>query len=708
MFQESNYDVTEFSMAQNGMNQFISPDVLPYNFCYFLENIIPNPLGVGQVRYGTALVNSDLGNDFNIIKCFPFTLNGSTNQAILYVGYYVQDTTFTTPIMIDSSNFSFISTTPHNYVPDTKIKIVYHFNATPLVSYTLYADLKTVSIAGTTVTVNIINNLFPGTAVTISEVWCQFGQIYSYDFITNTLTSRATLLSIGCVPRVSYFQQVMIICNGIDPVKYWDGTNLNDVSEFLVETQANTFNRIGASSFSFNVQNLSIFNIEKYFVGNLIKLDVSGTVTQLTILTSALVANLVTITTTTATVPAFVANQVSIFYQDKPPAFSFIYVAKDRIWALGPGAVGLEYRSTSEQLRVYYSYRTNAVSGYGLFNENTKTIPFIDMSEKIGIQDNFEAITQVNGLLAFMGRQHTQVWSGLTPGQGGDFSWSSNLPIGILQGDLLIELSNDTYFVAQSGIHSLSTLNIARQFSANSDDAVDNIAKSFASDATASNANYRSCSSFKYDNGGFAGFKISNNKILSSLFSTKLYSWFYLSGDFSGSNCFMELGVQLYMCIGNKIFRYADGGNNSKKIYGDQGGTNLINVVWTPGLIKFKGRKGYANKRYELVLNYPSSFTLNNNNQIQISILGDIPKNFTLNDPCSFEQRGDLIGQEPIVPVQGLPTSLGFRLSSEYEIVNKRLKFTSSSFWISVSGYVMNGPLTFRRIRLFGVGERNA
>ncbi len=708
MFNEGNYDVNEFSMAQNGMNQFISPDVLPSNFCYSLENIIPQPLGMGQARYGTALINGALANEFNIIKCFPFTLNGSVNQAILYVGYYVQDVTFTTPIMIDSSNFSFISTTPNNYVADTKIKIVYHFNATPLVSYTLYADLQTIVIAGTTVTVNIANNLFPGTAVTISEIWCNFGAIYLYDFATNMLTSKATLLSIACVPRASYFQQVMIICNGVDTVKYWDGTNLNDVSEFLVETQANAFNRIGASSFSFNVINLTIFNLAKYFVGNSIRIEVSGVFTNLVILTSTLVGNLCTITTTTATVPAFVANQVSLFYQDKPPRFSFIYIAKDRIWALGPGAVSLQYRATSEQLKVYYSYRTNAVSGYGLFNENTKTIPYIDMSEKIGVQDNFEAITQVNGLMAFMGRNHTQVWSGLTPGQGGDFSWSSSLPVGILQGDLLIELSNDTYFVSQSGVHSLSTLNIARQFSATSDDAVDTIAKSFSSDATASNAKYRACSSFKYNGGGIAGFKIANNKILASLFSTKLYSWFYLSGDFSRSNCFMELSTQLYMCIGNKIFKYADGNDGSNKIYGDQGGASLIPVIWTPGLIKFRGRKGYTNKRYELVLNYPSSFTLNSSNQFQISIFGDIPKSFILEDICNFQQRGDLIGQEPIVSVQGLPTDLGFRLRNEYEIVNKRLKFTSSCFWLSISGYVMNGPVTFRRIRLFGIGERNA
>ncbi len=426
------------------------------------------------------------------------------------------------------------------------------------------------------------------------------------------------------------------------------------------------------------------------------------------ILTSVVVGNVVTITTTTTTVPAFGA-QVSLFYQDKPPAFSYIYVAKDRIWALGPGAVSLQYRATGEQLIAYYSYRPNSATGFGWFNENTKTVPHIVMSDKCPIQDNFEAICQINGLLAFMGRKHTQVWSGDTLGIGGNFSWHSNLPVGIFHGNLLIEISNDVFFVSQSGVQSFTTLNIGNQFSATSDNAVDTIVKKFISDATSSNSNYRKCDSFKYEKGWLAGFKISNNKILSSLFSTRLYSWFYLSGDFNRANCFIDCGDQFYLCIDNKIFKYADGSDGSNKIYGDNNGASLIPITWIPGLIKFRNKKGYANKRYEILLNYPSSFILNENNTIDISIFGEEPRSFSLSDKCSFEYRGDLMDQEPLaLPAKIEPTDIGFRLRKDYQIVNKRLKFSSSSFWISVSGYIINGPVTFRNIKLYGIGERNA
>ncbi|MCE3269322.1 MAG: hypothetical protein K0R49_1574, partial [Burkholderiales bacterium] len=96
MFKEANYDTPDFSIAPNGMNQFISPDVLPPNFCYLLENILPTPLGEGNVRYGTDLINTlpntEFPNpEFSIVKAFPFIQNGSIKQALLYIGYYKQD-----------------------------------------------------------------------------------------------------------------------------------------------------------------------------------------------------------------------------------------------------------------------------------------------------------------------------------------------------------------------------------------------------------------------------------------------------------------------------------------------------------------------------------------------------------------------------------------------------------------------------------------
>lgn len=715
MFRDSNYEITEFSMAQSGMNQFISPDVLPANFCFSLENIIPSPLGEGNVRYGTSLTGSITNPpdpmqliDIEIARCFSFIKGSSIKQSILYASYFVQDLVKTDQTLISRSSFSFKSTNKDKYVKNTKVKIYYRING---VNSYLYSEIKDISydIGTQVITVTVDNGLFQSFDPVISsiiEIWYQRGSIFLYDFSNNTTSFKRGDLSIGCTPRCAYFQQVMLICNGVDPVMMWDGANLSDICDFIIDNTTSDFLRVDANQILFSTTNN--FDTTKYVIGGQIKLSVNGVSSILTISAKNVVPD-VTIISTVEALPAFVPGDIIILrYQVKPPAFSYIYIAKERVWALGPGPVSLEYRDPGEQLTVYAFYSVNSVSGTGIFNENLKVVPRYNFSNKHPCQDNFEAICEVNGLMAFVGRKATQVFSGSDPGEGGDLKWVANLNIGVFHGDLLVNLANDVYFVSSSGINSFSTLNIAKQFSATSMNAVDSIVKNFVSDTSISNSTYRKCASFKYNDGSICGFKILNNKIVASLFATSLYSWFYLSGDFRAANCFMEFDKQFFMCIGSKIFKYADGNDGSNKIYGDQDGKSLITISWIPGLIKFKGRKGYANKRYELVMNYSSSFNLNDRNKIEISIFGDIPKSFELSDPCTFEYRGDLMDQEPIPANLSQKEDIGLRLRKEYEVLNKRLKFVSSSFWLSVSGYVMNGPITFRRIRLFGIGEKNA
>ena len=89
MLQEGNYDVLEFSMPSQGMNQNISPDILPPSFAYVLENIVAKPLGEGQVRFGTAQIMSLLNPESVILKQFPFVKPDGSEQILLYVQEYV-------------------------------------------------------------------------------------------------------------------------------------------------------------------------------------------------------------------------------------------------------------------------------------------------------------------------------------------------------------------------------------------------------------------------------------------------------------------------------------------------------------------------------------------------------------------------------------------------------------------------------------------
>ena len=240
-----------------------------------------------------------------------------------------------------------------------------------------------------------------------------------------------------------------------------------------------------------------------------------------------------------------------------------------------------------------------------------------------------------------------------------------------------------------------------RSFAATSSNAVDPIISSFLKDVTSSNINYRSCKAFKYEQGTFGGFKLGQNKLLVSPFQTQFYAWSFFAGDFQRSQSFVDSGRALVLGIDNALYQYADGNDGSQKLYGDNNGASLISFTWTPGLISMKGRQGrrFANKRYELIVNYPSSFALNPLNQVSIRINGHIPRTFQLASVCEFQMRGDVLGEVPMGE---------FRLYSPFEFVNKKLKFVSSQFWVTVSGYTLNGPLVFKKLRLFGVGERYA
>jgi hypothetical protein len=696
MFQPGNYDKIEFNMSPQGMNQFISPEILPPQFSFLLENILPTPLGVGTVRYGTQEVTQTDNIDDSILEIFPFAKENGGKQEILYVQQYKLDTSVLNPIINNQQQFIFTTNNAIRYQKDTFVKVNYTLNG---VNNTLYAKIQSVIINNNDVQITLAENFFPGGGVLqILNIYYPEGTLYSYDFDSETLTHLPISgLAVACIPRYAQFQQKLLICNGVDKVLVWDGNAIEEMVDFVKERYANTFNRIDNQHFSF--VKINGFEQAKYFNNNLIELSVNGNISQLTLTNITVVNNLVTITTQEQ-VPVFTGqDRVEIFYRDWPPRFNYMFAGNDRWWALGEGPAGIEFRDKDQALRVYYPYEPNTLTN--IFNENTKTVPSIDLSDKHGRQDNLEAICQINGFTAFIGRSKTQIWRGTIPGQDGDLSWSENIPLGIAHGNLLIEMPNDVYLVTNTGIQSASTLNIAKQLAATSENAVDPIVSQYLSDIAFTNDVYRACRSFKYDKGGFGGFKIGKNKILTSLFKTNFYAWSLFSGDFQSSNAFCDTGSGLHLAIGNKLVKYADGNDGSKKLYGDRNGTSIIPFVWIPGLVSKKKltNKRFANKRYEIHLDYSSGFPLNPLNQVILAINAETPGTFEISDQCAFEETGDALGEIPLGES---------RLGKNYKIINKKLKFVAGSFWITLSGYAINGPIFFKTLILFGIGERNA
>lgn len=539
------------------------------------------------------------------------------------------------------------------------------------------------------------------------------GTIKVRDKITNQFLTgpnqTLTGLSVACLPRGEFFGGKYWIYNGVNRLMTWDGSVLQVYKEYVKE-QAQSFNRTDATHFSFTAN--AAFVIAKYQNNNSIELKINGVITETTVSNVSQNQNIVTITTAD-NLPTFTGqDRIELFYADYPPPFSFMKSALDRLWALGPGPVSLEYRDPNEALRVYYSYTSFSNSTvFKFFNENTKSVPSLDISAKHGGIDNLEAIININGLMAFIGRQKTQVWSGYDPvnAQAANaFTWVSTLPAGIYHGNLIVEVANDAYFANQNGFLSFSTLNIARQFSATSEEPMDRILRKHI-DTINSNYDYRACRSFKYKYGGFCGFKVGQNDVIASMYHIKLYWWFLLSGSFTRATSFLSnLDEALYLYIDNKVYQYADG-IKGEHIYGDYDGDAFIDFAETK-IINRDTR--WANKRYEVQADYSSSVIINPENYVSISIRGNLRESFVKEDVVSLPYRGDVLGTINLVQGNNLdlnypdPTAQGFRLDSPYQNQKGRLKFISSNFWVSLMGKTKDGPINFKKIRLFGIRER--
>ena len=704
MLKESEYDKIPLIPPISGMNQNISEKILPSEFSYYLLNILPTPLGKGTVRHGDKLIFEDEDLTYRIIRAFPFQNTNGNEQIIRYGQQFKTYVGAISKIISDVNKITIEGGNTDVFVKDSYLLLQYDFDG---IAYPpSYYFIKSVTEVEDGIEIEVEDNSFPGPVpeegYPIISLSYASGVLDVFDITTGDLVAGQKIedLSVTCIPRGDFIDSMYFICNGVDKIMTWDGTILKVYTEFVKEF-ANTFNRIDNTHFSF-ISNAQ-FIIGKYFVGNLINLKVDNATTTLTVTNIGVVGNIITITTQ-ENLPAFGGQaRVELFYQDSPPPFSFLKAAKDRIFALGPGAAGIAFRDPFNALRFYGSYtKSTDINGFKFISEVTKTVPSTDISGKHGISDNLEAIAVYGSNMVFMGRHHSQVWQGDDPTTSQlptSLSHVATIPEGIAHGDLLIELSNDISFISPTGNVSFSTLNVAKQMAATSFNAIDPLIRQHLKDISKSNLAYRACRSFKYGSGAFAGFKIGFNDLLVSKYETQLYAWSVFSGHFTKAYDFVNFpGSSLYLFIGGKIFQYADG-VNSKTIYGDNDGNDPIDfaITWP-----INNKKRWCNKRYEIQFYYSSSVFSDDRNYINIIINGDLRKTFSLQDSYTFDFKGDVLGTVNL-SVDG---GKGLSLDKPYAFHNNRLHFIGLNFFVSIIGQAVDGPLSFEQLRLFGISER--
>jgi len=159
-----------------------------------------------------------------------------------------------------------------------------------------------------------------------------------------------------------------------------------------------------------------------------------------------------------------------------------------------------------------------------------------------------------------------------------------------------------------------------------------------------------------------------------------------------------DSGSSLFLFIGNKIFQYADGGS-SETIYGDNGGTDPIDfaITWPTN-----NKRRWCNKRYEIQFDYSSSVFVDKRNYVNIYISGDLSKTFSLQNSYTFDFKGDVLGSVNL-STDGVK---GLSLDTPYAFHKDRLHFLGLDFFVSIIGQAIDGPISFKQLRLFGISER--
>lgn len=709
MLNSAQYDVIEAIFPIAGMNQNLSPDVLKQTHTYWLENILAMPLGQGRVRYGSIeLPNITLPVDSEIQEIiYFFNSNTKKDQFLFYVQEYSQDITGLDMSFVDSK-ITFKSSKLDQYFNGTTLKVVYTKNAVQNIAY-LDVSNKLVNTATNSIEFSFAGDASVYNGVTINQIYYPKAKLYLYTLQGNqfTATPLKDNLAAHSIPRYIFFQNKILICNGVDKLMSWDGQTLQEVYDFVAE-HTHGLTRVADTRFHVTIANDVVFDETKYFHGQQIQLKISNNFFNLTIAQASLTpARDQLIIDTIATLPdEFIAGalqtNILLFYKDYPPAFSYLHVHKDRIYALAEGPTDNTYRN--QPLYVYFTYRELSVNDW--FDETTKQTPYIDLSYTHGEYDQIEAIESINDQLVFMGRKKTQMWYGVYPLDKDKFYWKSTINTGIVHGNLLTLLGKQIVFVSQNGIMSLGAQDgisssdesviVSSQANVASLPQLDPLVQRYNKDLS-NQKQYRACRAFRYEDGPFIGFKIGFNNTLIGLTKDGVQSWSVFTGIFKHADAFCAIHQKLFIAKNDKLFYYADGQAQDVEQYSDAG--EAIPFSWTLPMIQ-NATKRFSCKRYEVKMNYPLLTQTANNNVFKLKVYGDLNQSFEV----ELIYPGDFIDTKnpPLPPYyEGAPD-----INRPYAPFNARLSFVSRSFWASLSGIVRQGPVVIKSVKFLGRRER--
>lgn len=566
----------------------------------YVQNMVISDNQTGQVRYGTNFITFQ---EFDQDRPFTdtievmnyFKLDGTTEQ-IIYQLYLAEIenianiTTINPTIGAAASSTITINVTAladdqKAYLNKILFEEVYLFVSqdNPDGAYITNYSL---SIDGNTITFDLPfkEDFFENDYVFFIER----GSIYrknsddAYELLTDDLDPNVIISSVT-------FQNKLLIANGVNPVKIYDGNTITDLKAPISIANVGDI-QINAQNLIFSVLEINAPGLQQDLqIGNALTLIRAGqngeTLSEsrniTNIVFAAPVNNTVGINITLNNAPTNGVRQ--IIYQKLCPAFSYLAVAKKRLWALPEGRNYKDkFRPPEIAMRAYYSAKEESIDNW--FSERTNQIDFIGGEPNNGgLPDNWEAIKAFGDRVIFFGRDSMQIWRGFNPtlvipdDQFPDFFHEDTITIGLYQKRLFLEAPNNLVFLSKIGFATAKIDNLTQKVLVSYAFGlpIDHHLKNQLS-AIDNEKDYRAMTAFLYPYGRFMGFKIKYSCLVYQL--NDAGAWLVFTGNFTSASsfCYDPTSKDLYLATKNGVLlKYADKAEN--KVFEDYG---LGKISW--------------------------------------------------------------------------------------------------------------------------------
>ncbi len=475
--------------------------------------------------------------------------------------------------------------------------------------------------------------------------------------------------------RSVYFAGQLILVNGLDDVLIWNGQDMSPLTQAWPETGEN-LTYVAPDQFTIESDGTLYqqgADIQIHFTDDT---SVTSTISSVTDQNGTL-----TITLESGVLNTDLAS-VTLFL--KPPPFAFIYATHDRLWGFGRGPLEPEtFSANVDRTRVFYTHGVN--DAYAWYAP-AGVLPNINLADKMGIADELMAMAEKDGLTVFFGRHSTQLWAGTDPTATGDFAWQRTLPVGVLHGDMVVQLPNDIGFFTHSGARTLSRTLATAQLD------VGDLAAEVTPTITAAIRQlkaqpqaYRQLQSMQYTPQGWFGFKLADETLIFQVTQDGL-AWSRFNGFFATANAFLSTpGGTLYAAQGGQLYRYTE------DVWADDG-QSITTRWWLPWLNVGDKFKRWANKAYTCITDQGALIDLTVQRYVNYDSANPVP---TFTQSTKTPDYWDLgtwdtalwDNNNPKAPIQ-------------------QDKFVADVFAFAVESHAATGPLTHFGMKIEGVRER--